>query len=117
MFHRIRLELARCRDFPEGSPERGYELSLPLTADGSLDVAAWHRHHDPVAFDRFWGAASRHGVLRHDRHDWQLAFDDDSEAEEETLFRPECHSFKAGEYLSIKEFDGVTRTFVVSLVQ
>ena len=34
----VRMLLARNPGFPEGSNERGYELRVPLTADGHLDV-------------------------------------------------------------------------------
>ena len=33
---KIRLELARDHDFPEGSSERGYEFTAPLSADGRI---------------------------------------------------------------------------------
>ena len=41
MIRQVRLELARCHEFPEGSKDHGYELSLPLTRDGHLDRDNW----------------------------------------------------------------------------
>ena len=37
---RIRLEVARSRDFPEGSTRHGYEMVLPLMPDGRIDERA-----------------------------------------------------------------------------
>ena len=34
---KIRLELARDHDFPEGSGARGYEFTAPLDRDGHID--------------------------------------------------------------------------------
>ena len=38
---RIRLELARNKDFPEGSAEHGYEFRAPLRPDGHIDLEGW----------------------------------------------------------------------------
>ena len=37
----VRLELARCPEFPEGSNEFGYEIVAPLSADGHIDLEGW----------------------------------------------------------------------------
>jgi len=34
--NKIRLELARDHDFPDGSRERGYEFTAPLGEDGGI---------------------------------------------------------------------------------
>jgi hypothetical protein len=41
-FKRIRLELARSKEFPAGSANHGYEFVAPLDAEG---------HIDPVLYD------------------------------------------------------------------
>ncbi|HEY9344563.1 MAG TPA: hypothetical protein VIQ53_04575, partial [Inquilinus sp.] len=38
---RIRMELARTPDAPEGARDCGYELIAPLDPDGYLDAEAW----------------------------------------------------------------------------
>ena len=55
MIRQVKLELARCHEFPEGSIEHGYELRLPLTPDGRLDREVWLKHREDVGFRRFWG--------------------------------------------------------------
>ena len=43
MLSRIRLELARTKDTPEGDPAHGYEFIAPLGADGHIDAEAWKK--------------------------------------------------------------------------
>lgn len=112
---RVRLEMARCHEFPEGSQDHGYELSLPLTAEGRLDRDAFARHRDDARFRRFWGREEEQGHLRHGRHGWALAFQPGNE-DDEVIFKGDEHRFAEGEYVSIKERDGVTRTFRVAKI-
>lgn len=113
MLRKARLELARCHEFPEGSTAHGYELTLPLKKDGSLDSAFWQQHRREATFRRFWGDEEAIGHLAHGRQGWSLAFDDGS-GEAEVIFKAEAHRFLGGEYVSIKERDGVTRTFRIA---
>jgi hypothetical protein len=116
MIRRVTLELARCHEFPEGSSEHGYELSLPLTRDGRLDRDAWLKHRDGVGFRRFWGGAEETGQLRHGRRGWTLAFDSGKD-DDEVIFKGDVHRFVEGEYVSIEERDGILRTFRVASVE
>ncbi len=111
MIRKVRLEVARCHEFPDGSSEHGYELYLPLDAEGRLDRALWQKHRLETSFRRFWGEDEETGVLRHGRQGWALALSD--QEGDETIFRGDEHRFAPGEYLSIAERDGVTRTFRV----
>ena len=111
----VRLELARCREFPDGSRTHGYALTLPLDPQGRLTPSNWSRQRHSASFTRFWGEDSESGRLVHGRHGWGLAFDDDSEVE--PIFRSVEHRFAEGEYISITERDGMTRTFRVAAVQ
>ena|SRR5579864_4682602 len=115
MMRKVRLELARSHDFPEGSGRHGYELDVPLLKDGKLDHDDWLKHRKGYGFRRFWGGEEdAHGQLRHDARGWMLSFgpSDDSE----TIFKADLHRFAVGEYISIKERDGHTRTFRVAAV-
>jgi hypothetical protein len=115
MLRQVRLELARCHEFPEGSSDHGYELILPLTGDGHLDRESWQRHRQAAGFCRFWGGDLEQGRLRHGRRGWALAFAPDF-AQSEVIFRGDEHRFAADEYVSITERDGVTRTFRVAAI-
>ena len=116
---RIRLQLARNRDFPEGSANHGYEFVAPLTADGHLDREAWPTHQAECTVHRFWpGEDDQYGHLLHYGTDrWSFHYDDMPEDEDEPIFKFDRHSFVEGEYVSITEHDGVQRTFRVARVR
>jgi hypothetical protein len=115
---RIRLELARTAEFPQGSASHGYAFVAPLTDDGHLDLAGWKEHRSACTVRRFWpGEGDEHGHLVHHRgHDWAFRYADATEDDEEPIFRFDRHRFVDGEYVSITEHDGVQRTFRVALV-
>lgn len=111
---RIRLELARTPEYPEGSNLHGYEFVAPLDAGGHLVGADWPKAKNACTVRRFWaGDGDEHGMLIH-RRDGKWAFsyaagDDD----DEPIFRFDKHVFLQGEYVSVTEHDGVTRPFKV----
>ena len=53
MLKKIRLELARDHDFPEGSRRTGYEFTAPLDERGHIDAAEWHKQRDHCRVRRF----------------------------------------------------------------
>jgi len=53
MLHHITLHLARCKEYPEGSPNSGYEIVAPLDATGMLDSAEWKEKRDQCRVRRF----------------------------------------------------------------
>jgi hypothetical protein len=55
MLRRVRLELARDHEFPNGSSERGYDFITPLDAKGHIDLAAWKALRVRCRVRRFWG--------------------------------------------------------------
>ncbi len=109
----VRLELARCPDFPEGSARHGYEFVAPLDKDGQFDAGEWKASRDRCSVRRFWGAeADETGMLIHTRgRKWAFSYVPDDDADDEPIFRFDRHVFKAGEYVSITEHDSVQRTF------
>ena len=114
--YKIRLELARDHDFPEGSHLRGYVLHAPLDEQGRLDVAAWRANAPACIVLRFWsGEEDLSGHLVHGRHGWLFRYGIDEV--DEPLFRLGDHRLVAGEYLSITEHDGRQRTFQVASVE
>ncbi len=115
---RIRLELARDRDFPQGSRDRGYEFSAPLDADGHLDAAEWKKVRERCSVKRFWsGEPTEMGRIVHKRGGtWAFDYDPNNESDDEPGFKLSTHRFIPGEYVSFKEHDGVLRTFRVAAV-
>jgi hypothetical protein len=113
MIRHVRLELARCRDFPEGSAERGYDLALPLTETGYLDHEEWLNNRGRAGFRRYWIGDDDRGWLRYDRGGWKLVFETGPDSDE-VIFQGEGHRFAEGEYITLMERDGEMHTFRVA---
>jgi hypothetical protein len=115
---KIRLELARTKEFPDGSAGHGYEFVAPLDAKGQLDAKAWKQFKAACTVHRFWGDADEHGTLIH-RPDgkWVFSYEPGDDADDEPIFRFDRHAFLKGEYVSVTEHDGVTRPFRVAAVE
>ena len=114
LLRRVRLELARDHDFPNGSNERGYDFIAPLDGKGRIAPEAWKELKDRCRVRRFW-AQEPHEV-GHIIHGpggiWAFHYDIHGDpSHNESGFRFDQHAFVPGEYVSIKEQDGVMRTF------
>jgi hypothetical protein len=112
---KIRLELARTPEFPEGSAACGYEFIAPLDRTGHLDSRQWCKEKSKCTVRRFWlHANDEHGRLEHHAGGvWAFSYRDD----EEPIFRLDKHVFEPGAYLSVTEHDGVARPFKVVVIQ
>jgi hypothetical protein len=117
---RIRLELARDKDFPSGSSQHGYEFVAPLDGNGRIDPAEWQKRRNECSVLRFWGSAEHeHGwLLRGPRGAWSFHYEraGDIDVDDETGYRFGDHVFRPGEYVSIREADEELRTFRVVTV-
>lgn len=113
-WRRIRLELARTADFPQGSAAHGYEIVAPLDASHHLDEAAWREDKTRAYVRRFWGdEEDEHGHLIHTRRRaWAFSYEP-GEEDDEPIFHLETHQLAPGEYVTITEHDGEARTFRV----
>jgi hypothetical protein len=119
LLRHVRLELARDHDFPNGSSERGYELVAPLDETGHLVSEAWKVLRDRCRVKRFWAhePAEVGHIVRKPGGNWAFHYDIHGDPEhDETGFHLDTHRFAPGEYVSIKEQDGVMRTFRVRAV-
>lgn len=115
---RIRLELARNREFPLGSAAHGYEFIAPLTADGHFDPEEWRASRARCTVRRFWpGEPEERGHLVHKGQRWAFHYDGATPDDDEPIFRFDRHSFIEGEYVSITEHDGELRTFRIASVR
>lgn len=114
----IRLERAREPGHPEGSAADGYEFTAPLTPDGRLDSANWSGARADCFVRRFRrGEAERHGRLaRKGGGAWFFDYDRGDDADDETGFRFGEESFIVGEYVSLREEDGM-HTYRVTAVE
>jgi len=120
MLKKIRLELARDHDHPDGARNYGYEFAAPLDANGKIDANEWHKHRDHCRVRRFRpNEADDIGhVVRKPGGAWAFHYDIRSDEEDdEAGYRFGDHAFKLGEYVSVKEEDETLRTFKVVRVQ
>lgn len=116
--HSIRLERAREPGHPEGSASDGYEFTAPLTGDGRIDVGAWRAARQDCLVRRFRRNA---GILdgrlaRKPGGAWFFDYDRTDDADDETGFRFGEETFVVGDYVSLKESDGM-HTYRVVLVE
>jgi len=120
-FRRIRLDLARSKDFPQGSSRHGYEFVAPLDRDGHIDAELWRKHREHCGVRRFWGGEEEHGRLVHKpgggRGRWIFDYDLAAEDDDEAGYRFDSHAFRPGEYVSICDDRGEMHTFVVASVE
>ena len=120
---RIRLNLARSKEFPAGSAQHGYEFVAPLDAAGHIDVDLWRKHRNHCGVRRFWGTQEEEiGRLVHksggaDHSRWVFDYDEAADEDDEAGYRFAAHAFQPGEYVSIRDEDGEMHTFQVVSVQ
>jgi hypothetical protein len=121
---RVRLELARAPDFPDGSRDHGYDLIIPIDQDGHVSASGWKMDRDHCRVRRFWGREAE--MIGHIVHKpggtggiWAFHYDIRAAKQalhDETGFHFETRLFKPGEYVSIREQDGELLTFRVQAV-
>lgn len=121
-FKRIRLNLARSKEFPSGSARHGYEFVAPLDDNGNIDAESWRQHREHCGVRRFWeGEADEIGKLVHKPGGksgrWVFDYDDTAEFDDEAGYRFGEHAFRPGEYVSIRDEDGEMHTFQVATVE
>lgn len=120
---RIRLNLARSKEFPQGSSRHGYEFVAPLKADGHIDEALWKQHRDHCRVRRFWeGEDDETGFVVHkpggpEHGRWMFDYNPRRADDDESGYRFGAHVFRTGEYVSIRNEDGELHTFQVASVE
>lgn len=102
-FRHVRLLLARGKDHPAGDREEGYDLLVPLDAEGRLDAAEWKAHQGLCRVRHFRaGEEDRIGRLRRKPGGtWYLDYVEGDESDDEIGFRLGEERFVTGEYVSI----------------
>lgn len=120
---RIRLNLARSKEFPQGSPKHGYEFVAPLDGNGHIDIALWRQHRDHCRVRRFWeGQDDEIGFVVHkpggpEHGRWMFDYNPRRADDDESGYRFGTHVFRTGEYVSIRDEEGEMHTFVVASVE
>lgn len=102
----IRLELARTRQFPNGSPAHNYMLRLPLTPEGLIDEEEFERHPEHATVRRFWpNEPDQSGYIIRNPDGWAFSYALGDE-DDENIFNLGSHRLRIGEYLTVIEPDG-----------
>jgi hypothetical protein len=121
---RIRLNLARSKEFPSGSTQHGYEFVAPLDQEGHIDPAQWRKYRDQCHVRRFWsGSNDEMGRLVHkpggaEHASWAFHYNPAEDEDDETGYRLGAHVFAPGEYVSIRDHDNdELHTFRVASVE
>ena len=115
---RIRLELARSREFPVGSSQHGYEFVAPLDGSRHIDVAQWKKRRNECRVRRFWqGEEDQIGRLVHkpgssEHAFWVFDYDPEDINDDERGYRFGAHAFLPGEYVTISH-GGDQNTFSI----
>ena len=110
----IRLELARTREFPEGSASRAYLLRLPLDEQGLIDEAALGESPGLATVHRFWpNEPDMSGYVIRTPNGWAMSYEP-GEGDDENVFHLETHPIREGEYVTLTEPDGRQLPFRVA---
>jgi len=112
----IRMELARDQDFPQGSRRHGYVLVAPLDNMDRIEPEAWKKQRERCRVTRFWGDDEHElgHLIRKPGGAWAFHYDINGDPDDdETGHRFGDERFRPGEYVSLREHDGETRTFRV----
>lgn len=119
MLKKIRLELARNPEFPEGNPSIGYEFVAPLSDSGKIDVEQWQANRSRcrvVHFNRDAEEEIGH-LVRRPGGSWGFHYDIHGGPEvDDAGYRFGEHNFNVGEYVSLREEDDELRTYRVARV-
>ena len=119
LLRHVHLELARDHDHPAGSNRHRYEFIAPLDAEGHIVAEAWRLLRDRCRVKRVSddGPAEVGHLMHKQGGRWAFHYDIHGRAgQDEAGYRFDAHTFRPGEYVSIKEQDGVLRTFLVKAV-
>jgi hypothetical protein len=119
---RILLNLARSREFPDGSSRHGYDFIAPLDSHGHIDPMLWKKYRDYCRVRRFWaGEDDEVGRLVHkpggaEHARWVFDYDANEDGDDEAGYKFGKHVFLPGEYVSISGQEGKLHTFRVVAV-
>jgi hypothetical protein len=117
-FRRIRLELAREKGHPQGSAAIGYTLVAPLDGTGRIDTGLWQQYQEFCRVVRFRpGEEDEIGhLVRKQGGAFAFRYDVRGAQEDETGYHFSSDRFMLGDYVSVREDDGL-HTFQVASVE
>jgi len=117
-FRYIRLERARDHDHPEGDSKTTYILIAPLDAESRIDPESWREHKEAcrVVRKRPDGEDNLGHLVHGPGGSWRFHYDVAGNTADESGHHFGGEKFEPGEYLSIREADGVNLYRIVSVL-
>ncbi|WP_338692171.1 MULTISPECIES: hypothetical protein [Bradyrhizobium] len=116
-FRQDRLERAREHDHPEGASAIGYIIVAPLDTASRIDVEAWKAHREACRVVRQRPAEDDQlGHLVHGPgSNWRFHYDVAGSTADEAGHHFGNERFRLGEYVSVREADGMHPYRVVAV--
>lgn len=117
-FRCIRLERARDHDHPEGDSKTAYLLIAPLDQNAQIDALTWREHKEAcrVVRKRPDGEDSLGHLVHGPGGSWRLHYDVARNTPDESGYHFGGEKFEPGQYLSIREADGLNLYRVASVL-
>lgn len=114
---RVRMELARNKDFPEGSANHGYEVTLPLTDGNAFDMETWEGSAQLCTAVKFAaGADDQHGqIVRTEDGGWAFSYEL-GDADDEPIHRLDARRFEPDEYVTVTDVDDEEHVYRIVIV-
>jgi hypothetical protein len=117
-FRRVRLELAREKGHPQGSAAIGYTFVAPLDSDGRIDADLSHKYREFCRVVRFRPDEEDEvgHLIRKQGGAFAFRYDIRGDQDEEAGYHFSSDRFMVGDYVSVREDDGL-HTFQVASVE
>lgn len=114
---KIRLELGRTAEYPNGNENHAYEFVAPIDAEGRIDADAWKKERENCVVRHFQnGNLIKAGHLSRVGRSWRFDYDRRTHGDDEPFYKLDQHTMRPGLYVSIMEHDGIQRPFKITSV-
>ena len=116
-FREITLELAREPQRPRGDSQARYTIIAPLDHESRIDASTWEEYRDRCRVVRLRpGEDNQVGhLIRRPGGGWAFRYDVSGSEDEEAGYHFDQERFVLGEYVSIREDDGMHTYRVTSV--
>lgn len=114
---KIRLELGRTAEYPNGNENHAYEFVAPIDPEGHIDAEARKKERQSCVVRHFQnGNLIKAGHLSRVGRSWRFDYDRHTHGDDEPFYKLDQHTMRPGLYVSIMEHDGIQRPFKITSV-
>ena len=111
---KIRLELARTKQFPSGSVSRGYLMHLPLDCRGNIDSTTLARKPHQATVHRYWSTEpDESGIVVPLEDGWALRCNGSADR----MLLLDGQPFRLGDQVSVLDATGEILPFTVASIR